>query len=596
MYKRQVYDNTPDGSFVSDILEVISASGNDIDSEMQEQIMRLYIETLPETSYAKSIQRRNVVAGFETSVEGAMRNKGFDLSSQIAKMQSAGQIRAIDKEINEVHSAGAPEGISRDRFDIIHEMAQQRSKFARLGARNKTIEPIYQRLNQVAFIYTIGFNASSALVNLSQIPMIVGPFMSGKFGVEETLVAMGRANKFVRSSKLSIDEYYEVKDGEFTGKIKPDVEKKLRDTAIDEDAGNEAVAEYERMATLIKASDAQGHIYHSEMKDAMGVDELDRKGNKNPIAKVLDATSHVSAIMFSAAERFNRQTTLVMGYNLVLDQMQSKKRVYSSVQGKFVDVPSNRQARYDYAAKEAIYLAQELNGGTVLETASGWSQQGIMRLGLMYKSHGMQMIYTMLSAAKMFFTNIKGTDAESRELRAMATKQLAAVHVSAFMFAGVYGLPMTGALMMAYDALFADDEEDDARTSLRKYLGEGTYKGPLTAALGTDVASRIALSHLLLQGNRYNRDATVEETIGFWVGGPAVSTANRGIRAWKDFGEGEFERAAENLAPAGVTNLVRSTFGRYAREEGIRTRRFDPIYDDMTMGDFAMQALGFPPV
>ena len=47
-------------------------------------------------------------------------------------------------------------------------------------------EKYFQRSNQLAFIYTIGFNASSALVNLSQIPLVVGPFLSGKFGINNT--------------------------------------------------------------------------------------------------------------------------------------------------------------------------------------------------------------------------------------------------------------------------------------------------------------------------------------------------------------------------------------------------------------------------
>ena len=55
------------------------------------------------------------------------------------------------------------------------------------------------------------------------------------------------------------------------------------------------------------------------------------------------------------------------------------------------------------------------------------------------------------------------------------------------------------------------------------------------------------------------------------------------------------ERGMENLAPAGITNAWRSTLGRYQREGGIRSRRKDVIYDDMTQGDFAAQALGFPP-
>jgi len=595
------YNNPPDGSFVADVLQVITASGKDSDSEIQQQVMRLFIEALPESSYAKSLQKRGVVAGYETSVRGAMLNKGYDLSAQVAKMESAGQIRAIDRKIKEVVR---PNKVSSDRFNRIKEELGKRSKFARLGANNKNIEPVFQRLNQVAFIYTIGFNASSALVNLSQIPMMVGPFMSGKFGVDETVVAMGRAGKFVTSAKLSIDEYYNItktkdKNGNVTSEysLKPEIEKKLRASAVDEKAGNITVAQYKRRAKLVEKADARGHLYHSELKDAQGIDELGRGGNKNLATKALDTTSALSAVMFSTAERFNRQTTLVMGYDLVLDQMKNKKRVYSSVQGKFVDVPSSSEARMDFAADEAIYLAQELNGGTVLETASGLSQQGVGRLALMYKSHGMQMYYTMIQAAKLLINNIGGKDAESRQLRAMAFKQLAAVHVSALMFSGVYGLPLTGAGMMLFDIFAYDDEEDDSRTRMRKYLGEGWYKGPLTEALGVDVASRIALSHLVLQGNRYNREASVEETIGFYLGGPSISTINRGVRAATDFGEGEYERAAENLAPAGLTNFVRSAlpFGRYQREGGIRTRRFDPIYDDLSVGEFAAQALGFPP-
>jgi len=103
---------------------------------------------------------------------------------------------------------------------------------------------------------------------------------------------------------------------------------------------------------------------------------------------------------------------------------------------------------------------------------------------------------------------------------------------------------------------------------------------------------------LLLQENRFNKDASLEENVAFYLGGPALSTANRLYRGVNDLRSGDIgsvERGIENLAPAGLTNLYRSSIGRYQREGGIRTRRGDPIYDDMTAGDFAAQALGFPP-
>jgi len=102
----------------------------------------------------------------------------------------------------------------------------------------------------------------------------------------------------------------------------------------------------------------------------------------------------------------------------------------------------------------------------------------------------------------------------------------------------------------------------------------------------------------VLQENRFNKDPSLEESLGFYLGGPALSTGTRLKRAYDDFNSseyGSFERGMESLMPAGITNLYRSTVGRYAREGGIRSRRKDPIYDDMTVGDFAAQAFGFPP-
>ena len=44
-----------------------------------------------------------------------------------------------------------------------------------------------------SFIYTLGFNVSSAAVNMSTLPMVVGPLLSGKFGGVKATSAMSRA-------------------------------------------------------------------------------------------------------------------------------------------------------------------------------------------------------------------------------------------------------------------------------------------------------------------------------------------------------------------------------------------------------------------
>jgi hypothetical protein len=73
----------------------------------------------------------------------------------------------------------------------------------------KDLEAYGRRLNQTAFIFTIGFNVSSALVNLSQVPLFVMPFLGGKYGYKETGVAIKEAGSLVVSSGNSILENYE---------------------------------------------------------------------------------------------------------------------------------------------------------------------------------------------------------------------------------------------------------------------------------------------------------------------------------------------------------------------------------------------------
>jgi hypothetical protein len=207
----------------------------------------------------------------------------------------------------------------------------------------------------------------------------------------------------------------------------------------------------------------------------------------------------------------------------------------------------------------------------------------------MYKSYGMNMYYTMLkSASRMLDSSV------DPDMRKQAMRELIGVHGSALFFAGIHGVPIYGIFTMVAN-MFLDDEEDDADTIVRKYIGEGWYKGPVNELLGVDIASRVRLNNLLIQDNRYNAKPSPEEFIGFYLGGPALSTGKRLVRGVNDLQEGFVERGIENLLPPAVANAYKATFGRYARDGGAFTRRGDPIYDDITTGELVGQVFGFAP-
>jgi hypothetical protein len=594
---RERFNNAPSGSFVADVLDVLKASK--VDPKVQEEVMRLFIEALPENSFAKSLQRRKNTLGFIADTRVALKDKGFALSAQVEKIKNSAIIRSIENEIAEMKT---PEGGNRETFQAMQEELIERAIFARTGAKDKPAEQYYKLANQIAFIYTIGFNASSAIVNLTQVPMFVGPMLSAKFGVKETYAAMARAGKFVAiDSKLSMDEFYDIagEGRNLTFTVKKSLIKKIRANSTEAEAKTK-IAELEKIAPLVKLAMGKGQLYNTQIADALGISDAGRRDSKNPAMRFLDNTSALSAIMFNTAERFNRQTAMIMSYNLTLDKMtadgKAGKQFYSSKQADFIDVPSDSESMAALAAEEALYLTQETNGGAVLETAPSLSQQGVGRVALMYKSHGLQMYYTMIKSAVLAADNMYGKTPKELELRNMALKQLAGVHLTALFFAGVQGIPLYGAVTMLADMFLLDDEEDDADTVVRKYVEEGWYKGAVAELTGVDIAGRVRLTGLLLQENRFNKDPSLEESIGFAIGGPALSVAGRLQRGITDLGEGEVQRGIENLLPAGITNVWRNTMGRYVQEGGIFTRRGDVIHDDLTIGDFATQALGFPPV
>ena len=603
------YSNAPPTSFVKNTLDILRTKSN-ADTDTQEAIMRLFIQTLPETSFAKSLQRRKGTPGYIQNSLIGLRTKAYDIGRQAVRLEYAARLRALEGEINgakepTTQPAESLMGTTKDSISASFESTRaellSRAKFARLGAKNKGMERFYKTANQGAFVYTIGFNVSSAIVNLSQIPLFAFPYMGAQHGYKAAYTALGKASRFSKlvmipalpkysdgklrgGEKDQIDDYYDVDlDGNYT--VKSGL--KLYDDAS---KNAETIKELKRMAPIVKLASQRAYLGRSFLMDELGLEEGGRQAQGNTASKLLDNVSTVSAFAFNAVERFNRQTIAFANYDLILTKLDSGDRYYSETQGKYIPPKTlNTTQKEELAAEEALYQTEQLNGGMSLESAPRIAQEGLGRVAFMYKGYGMNMYYAMFkSTARMLDTSIDPA------LRKQAMREIVGTHGSALLIAGVHGVPLYGIYTMIAN-LFLDDEEDDADTIVRKYIKEGWYKGPLNAALGVDIASRTRLSGLLFQENRYNSDPSPEEFLGFYLGGPALSSAKRLKRGYDNLREGYFERGIENLLPPGIANAYKASFGRYAREGGIYNKRQDPIYDDITTGELVGQFFGFAP-
>jgi hypothetical protein len=562
-FKEAHFENAPSFSFVGKTLDALKKG--DVKEDVRTEIVQLFIDTLPETSFAKSFKKRENIEGFIEDSLDAFRIKAYDLGRQTERLVHGKRIKDIEQQISGLKvpdpaAMKAKSLVGRGTEAITASFADLKKELLQRGsfARNPPSEPLFKKANQFAFIYTIGFNVSSAIVNLSQVPLFVMPYLGAKYGYKQTMSDITTSGKLVTAAKNNILSMYNI-DEQGNYAVKSDIPENLK-------------AEYELIKPVVQMASKRGLLTTSFLKDALGLDESGRKRS------IGDSISSMSAFFFNHGERFNRQTTILAGYKLELAKLQGKNKTATTEQKTA-------------AAKQAIRQAQETNGGAVLETAPAITQKSFGRVAFMYKSYGLQMYYTMLKSAK----TMMDTDMNAEE-RKIAAKQLAGVHGTALFFAGVHGVPLYGAFSVLYNLLIAGEDDDDFDTVVRKTIGEGWYKG-VPAMSGIDPSNRIRLTGLLLQENKFDRNSDLEGLIGFHLGGPALSSAKRILRGAKDLYDGQLMRGTESLLPAGVANAYKTVpfLGRISREEGYRSRRGDIIYDDVNVLERAGQFLGFAP-
>ncbi len=582
------YKKTTSASFVNEVLEILETAK--VDAAVRNQILNSFIETLPETSFAKNFQRREGVAGFDQDHIRVMRSKIYDIGRQVTRLDYTNRITKMQQQIlgtDPDNLDGTLAGL-KNREGTLKDIQAELAVRAEFAMRPPK-DGFAQSANRAAFIWTIGFNTSSALVNLSQVPLFVLPMLGGKHGFRSASKAITEAAGLVSGTLLSS----KTRSRRIRGIVpfgKNDTVDAFAMPSIDnlfemDAAGNYTVRkdiegyaerrkELEEILPLVQLAAERGQLNRSLFADSLGLDSSGRDKS------VIDRVSGWSAFMFHQVEQYNRQVTMLAAYKLELARINDPKRATKAEQAM-----STAEKR-ELAAQNSLFEAQQLNGGSVLETAPRFAQKGIGRVALMYKTYGIQMYYTMIKTA------VAGLRRENDpEVRKAALRQLVAVHGSALFFAGVQGLPLFGAFTMIAN-LFLDEDEDDAETIVRKHIGEGWYKGALTELLDVDVSQRVALTNLLFQVNRYNRDASPEETLGYYLGGPAWSVGKSFIRGTGELINGDMERGIEAMVPGAVRNGLKAI--RYTKE-GALTRRKDPILDDITGGQLVSQVIGFAP-
>jgi hypothetical protein len=520
------YRSVPPTGFMSTVIKDLEKSK--VKREVIDQIYQSYLSLFPAQSIRHQFRKREGRLGFNEDVFQVYANVATRMANQLANMKYATDV--------EESVAGVQEEFEKDptmeHRDVVENMKKQLDFI-----RNPVNGDLVAKASYFSYMWYIAGNVSSAIINLTQLPIVVYPLLSGKYGFGETAAAMQRATAmYMKGGKDNNSEF-------------------LPDFTF----GAKATGEYKQLYDAAVQSAAIRRSTGYELTEARKTKVEDFTGTRARI-------EHRLGWIFQNSERANREITLIAAFDLARKS------------GKSVDV----------AIDEAISLVNDAHGASLSETGPRFFQQGIGKIAFTFKRFAQSQIYLM---ARLFHQAFKGASKKDKDI---ARTQLLGIAGMSYIFAGIQGMPMYGAVSLLANMLMDDDDEPfDLDATIRKAMGDIGYKGPINALFQVDVASRTGFNGLLWRDDP-KRMAEIGPSLYMieQAAGPAYGAFRNAERGLKLINEGEIERGMEALVPSFVRNGLKAF---RLGTEGALTKDGVKITDDINAYNVFMQVWGFNP-
>lgn len=268
------------GGFMKELGEAVGML--DLDPAQQAQLndtlTQLYLNSLPDTSWAKHGIHRKGVPGFGDDARRVYAQNMGSGANYLAKLRYADRMaEQLDVMQDFVDGRKYVEGFNQRQLQRVADEMRKRHE----AVMNPNPSKLAQALTGFGFLWMMGMSPALAIVNLSQTAMVAYPVMAAKWGYADAARELLRASKQIG-----------LKVGEKFNTI--------------EDSLNE-----DEKAAFQKAVD-YGVIDLSQAHDLAGVANGDPGLAGSAWQKVMDKASW----LFHHTEKFNRQVTFVAAYRL----------------------------------------------------------------------------------------------------------------------------------------------------------------------------------------------------------------------------------------------------------------------------------------
>jgi len=323
------------------------------------------------------------------------------------------------------------------------------------------------------------------------------------------------------------------------------------------------------IAEVIKRGLDSGVLREQQLRDIAEFKNIDSK-----LERIKAGVERMTNWAFAKSDMFNRETTFLAAYELA-------KKANKTPAGTF------DQKAFE-EAERAVY---DVYGSSFPKAAPPIMGNGLARTALTFKRFAIVRTNLLVSAVR------EAGKGESKEVRDAARKELIGYFGTAYVFAGVQGMPLVGAgmaIVSALNGMFGDDDEPyNPDFAMREAIGLFNYKGPVNYLTGVDIASRTGWTGMFWREDpkRMAEVGPVTYTLEQFLG-PAYAYAVGVPRAFDYMANEQYGRAFEQLAPRAIGNIHKGI--RYATD-GAYTANGMPLVDDVNAYNSFMQVFGFRP-
>jgi hypothetical protein len=519
----------PPGSFIAQVMTQLNNQG--ANEQLKNSVYQSYLALFPAESLSKNFMKADNVRGMERDI---VRGYGETMIKWARKLAASKYNPEIDRALGEIREQGKKASENPNKqgaFTAAENVLSQSSFF-----HNPTYGKLISAATTFSYFNYIAGNISSALVNLSTIPMFSWSILGARYGFDKSSSAL------FNSSKVTMNYIFNKK----------------------------VPAKYNKLFEELSNHAQLEHTLAREVLEGRRERTQDFTGLK---ARVIDGLS----IPFNNTEILNRGATAVAAYDLA--------RSGNLAMGI---KPMNEADAIRYA----INTTKQINTSGLSATAPRYMQHPAGRIFFTFKTFIWNSAYVV---ARAFHQAFKGeTPAIQREAR----RQLLGIYGMTMAFGGINGLPFMGAvstLSTMIEAMFGDDDEPwDLEVELRSFFGDLLYKGGVNYVTNLEVSNRVGVANDLLfrDDPRSVAEHGYVRTAMAQAFGPIGSFAIGVDRGAELVAQGEIARGLESMAPSFVRNGMKAM--RFA-EEGALNLKGEPIIEDISAYNILMQAFGFSP-